>query len=107
LRGVANLLFEKDAKGPDALEPDIITNFGYGKVFIRQPLPGLFHSFAGEILVRGALIDAGKQPVKMVSRQTGFPGYAIQIDGLVKVLVHIQLGHDNSLVYVRRDRHLV
>jgi len=89
LGSIANFLFEKDAKGPDALEPDIITDLGYGKVLIRQPLTGLLHSFTCEVLVRSALIDTGKQPVKMVPRQTGFPGYAIQVDGLVKVLVHI------------------
>jgi hypothetical protein len=50
-------------------------------------------------------IDAGEQPVKMVTGETGFAGQAVQVDGLLKIFIDINFSPDNFLIYVGGDRH--
>jgi hypothetical protein len=106
LRGKTDLFFEQYAERADTFEPDIIADLRDGKLFTGQPLAGLFYSLAGKILMRRSPVDAREKPVKMITGQTSLPGNTIQIDGLMKILVHIQFGYDDLLIYVRRNRHL-
>lgn len=106
LRWQADLFFEQDAEGADALKADIVADLRDGEVLIRQPETGLFHPLAGKVLVGCCAINAGEEPVEMKAGEAGLPGNAVQIDGLVKMAVHIDLGGDYFSVYVRVEGHL-
>ena len=48
---VSDLFFEKGAEGADAFEAHLVADIRDSPFFARQGSPGLFESFAGEILV--------------------------------------------------------
>jgi hypothetical protein len=60
----------------------------------------LFDPFAGKILVRSYPVNAGKEPVKMITGEAGLPGQAIQIDRRVEIAVDIELGRYDLFIYV-------
>src|SRR5450631_4534109 len=90
LRGGADLFLEEGTEGADALEADIITDLRYGELSFCQPLTGLPDPLLGQVLVRGPAVDAGEQAVKMKTGNACFPGDLLQVDGLMKILVHEQ-----------------
>lgn len=65
LRSKTAFFLKQHAEGTNAFEPDIITDLGNSEVITRQPLPGLFHSFTGEVLVWRPLVNTGEEPVEM------------------------------------------
>lgn len=102
---ITDLLFEERTERADAFKTDMVTNFHNGMVFTGQPYPGLFDPFSCEVLVWRQAIDAGEQPVKMVTGEAGFTGQAVKVDGLLKIFVDINLSPDNFSIYVVGDRH--
>jgi hypothetical protein len=105
LRGKTDLFFKQYAERADAFEAYIITDLGNREVLARQPLTGLLDSFTGEILMRGASVDTGKEPVEMKTREACLPGKTVKVNGFMKVFVHVYLGHNDLSIYVRCDRH--
>jgi hypothetical protein len=99
-RSMADLLLKKGAEGTDALEAHLVTDLRDGKRIARKAFPGLLDPFSREVLMGGYSVDAGKEPVKMKTRQAGLPGKAIQIDGPGEIAVDIQFGRNNLFIYV-------
>jgi hypothetical protein len=62
---VADGLFEEGAEGADALKAYLSAGLGHCERFSCEAFAGLFDPFAGEVLVRGESVDAGKRSVKM------------------------------------------
>jgi hypothetical protein len=102
---MTDLLFEERTERADTFKADMVTNLHNGMIFAGQPNPGLFDSFLCQVLVWGQAIDAGEQPVKMVTGKAGFAGQVVQIDGLLKILIDVNLSPDNFLIYVGGDGH--
>ena len=102
---ITDLLFEKRTERADALKADMVTNFHNGMIRAGQPYPGLFDPFSSKVLVWRQAVDAGEQPVKMITGDAGFAGQTAQIQGLLKILVDINFSPDNFLIYVCSDWH--
>lgn len=100
---MTDLLFEQRTERADAFKTDMVTDLHNGMVFAGQPYPGLFDPFSSKVLVWRQAVDAGEQPVKMVTGKTGFTGQPVEIDRLLKIFVDINLSPDNFLIYVGSD----
>ena len=102
---ITDLLFEERTERAHTFKTDMVTNLHNGMVLAGQPYPRLFDPFLCEVLVWRQAIDAGEQPVKMVTGETSLAGQAVQVDWLLEIFVDINFSPDNFLIYVGGDRH--
>ena len=103
--GVPDRFLEEGAEGANALKAYFRADLGHSERLSCEGFAGLFDPFPGEVLVRGDSVDTGKEPVKMKTREAGFPGDAVQVDDFVEALVDIQFGHDDLFIYFGSNRH--
>jgi hypothetical protein len=102
---ITDLFFEQRTERADTFKADMVSDLHNGMVFPGQPYPGLIDPLSCEVLVWGQAIDAGEQPVKMVTEKAGFTGHAVQVHRLLKIFVDINFSPDNFSIYVGGDRH--
>lgn len=100
----AHFFLKEHAERTHTLEPHLVTHIGHRPV-VGQQLPGFIEPLARQVLVRCFAVHPAKKPVEVKTRKAGLTGNTIQADGLVKMLVHEQLGRYDPLICVGSQFH--
>jgi hypothetical protein len=103
--GKSDFLFEKQAKGAKTFKPHGTADFVDGQFVILKEFNSKFDSLAGQIAMRGCIVNLCEQAMEMKAGNAGFPGDRIQPDRLLEILVNIEFCSNNAIIDFLGDLH--